>query len=283
MAEPFGIVSGAVGVTAIFTTCVDCFGYVQSARKFDRDFQTELVHGLILQNRLSRWGEAISIYDSPKFGDPQKEALAKAVLLQILKLFDDSMAKSGKYIGQDLEPLNRSSTAANDKEITQEALSEVENTMQALIKKRKKGTGLLKKIGWSLYDKKSLIELNSNLSKLMDGLDSCVPTEESRAGLVENEMEEVKSDEKVLEALAVLSEKLDGLLHNEADRKVEEVRTFQEVIIDGGQVHNGGLMKSDFHGTIPTGDGGCTIGKMHVKGGKVHNGWNLGGKGVFDD
>lgn len=34
MAEPFGIVSGTVGIASAFTACVDCFEYIQLGRHF---------------------------------------------------------------------------------------------------------------------------------------------------------------------------------------------------------------------------------------------------------
>jgi Prion-inhibition and propagation len=40
MAEPFGIVAGAIGISSAFTACVDCFEYIQLGRRFGRDFQT---------------------------------------------------------------------------------------------------------------------------------------------------------------------------------------------------------------------------------------------------
>jgi hypothetical protein len=40
MAEPFGIIAGAIGISSTFTACVDRFKYIQLSRHFERDFQT---------------------------------------------------------------------------------------------------------------------------------------------------------------------------------------------------------------------------------------------------
>jgi hypothetical protein len=56
MAEPFGTAAGAVGIAAVFTACVDCFGYVQFRRHFKRDFQTDLLILNYARLRLTRWG-----------------------------------------------------------------------------------------------------------------------------------------------------------------------------------------------------------------------------------
>lgn len=57
MAEPFGIATGAVGIAAAFTTCVDFFGYVQLRRRHGRDFQTNLLTLGSTKLRLMRWGK----------------------------------------------------------------------------------------------------------------------------------------------------------------------------------------------------------------------------------
>lgn len=68
MAEPFGIVAGAIGITAAFTACVDCFEYVQLGRHFGRDFQTSQLALSCARLHLTRWGESVNIYDDPQLG-----------------------------------------------------------------------------------------------------------------------------------------------------------------------------------------------------------------------
>ncbi|KAJ3336465.1 hypothetical protein HDU93_002787 [Gonapodya sp. JEL0774] len=81
VAEVFGIVCGAVSIAATFSTCHKCFNYVQVGRGFDKDIQTETLNLALLSRgfdkdiqtetlnlallklRLSRWGEAVHIYD----------------------------------------------------------------------------------------------------------------------------------------------------------------------------------------------------------------------------
>ncbi|RYN98864.1 hypothetical protein AA0119_g6722 [Alternaria tenuissima] len=283
MAEPFGIASGAVSIAAVFTTCVDCFGYVQSARHFDRDFQTEFVYTYMLQNRLSRWGEAVAIYDDPRLGN--QELPAKTALMQILALFEDSVKKTAKYAGGTGNHVSGTSAPSGNGAMTLETLSAVQENMLALTTKRTKGTGLLKKMGWSLYDKKSLNELNTNIGRLLDGLEGLVPTKESRVNLAEREIKEMKLDQKSLETLTVLSEKVDSLLHDQATRQVEHPKTFGQVNLEEEvRAHNGPYVASDFQGDLPTGDGGCTFGEINAKGKvRLHNGMQAGGKSVFDD
>lgn len=55
MAEPFGIVAGAIGIASAFTACVDCFEYVQFGRHFGRDFQTNQLALDCARLRLTWW------------------------------------------------------------------------------------------------------------------------------------------------------------------------------------------------------------------------------------
>jgi hypothetical protein len=66
--EPFSVIAGTIGISSAFTACVDCFEYIQFGRHFGRDIQTDLLAISCARLRLSRWGEAVNIYDDPKLG-----------------------------------------------------------------------------------------------------------------------------------------------------------------------------------------------------------------------
>jgi hypothetical protein len=101
MAEPFGIAAGAVGIAAAFTACVNCFGYVQLGRHFGRDLQTDMLALNCSRLCLTRWGQAVNIYDDPKLGrqdaTPAEIQAAKDTLHHILRLFADTEKISKKY------------------------------------------------------------------------------------------------------------------------------------------------------------------------------------------
>ena len=152
MAEPFGLVAGAISVSAAFTACVDCFGYIQFGRHFGRDFQTDQLSLSCAKLRLTRWGQAVDIYNDPKLGKPDATSTeiqaAKDTLLHILALFADSEDISNKYrlgakAGEDLALLS-----ATDMD---PAVVALENKMKQLAVKRQKGTRVLKLTSWALY------------------------------------------------------------------------------------------------------------------------------------
>ena len=87
----FGIIAGTIGISSAFTACVDCFVYIQFGRHFERDIQTDLLAIGCTRLRLSRWGEAVNIYNDPNLGKPDATAteiqIVKDTLLQIVVLF----------------------------------------------------------------------------------------------------------------------------------------------------------------------------------------------------
>ena len=67
MAEPFGIIAGAIGISSAFTGCVDCFEYIQLGRYFGLAISCARL-------RLTRYGESVNIYNDPRLGKPDAVA-----------------------------------------------------------------------------------------------------------------------------------------------------------------------------------------------------------------
>ncbi|KAF1994245.1 hypothetical protein P154DRAFT_417187, partial [Amniculicola lignicola CBS 123094] len=176
MAEAFGLAAGAINIAQVFTTVVDCFGYVELGRKFGRDFQSDLITLRLLSLRLSRWGSAVRIYDDPKLGNPTTSEyelkLAKETLFQILVLFSDSEKKCKKFrLGASAGDLSTYSSA----DIKEPTLATLDNKMREMATKRQKGTSLLKKTSWALYDKETLERLVGGISTLLENLEKLYP------------------------------------------------------------------------------------------------------------
>jgi hypothetical protein len=80
---------------------VNCFGYIQLGRHFGKDYETNILTLDLLRLRLSRWGEAVNIYEDPQLGNTTASLVelqnAKDTLLQILVLFADSEKISKKF------------------------------------------------------------------------------------------------------------------------------------------------------------------------------------------
>jgi Prion-inhibition and propagation len=246
MAEPFGIVAGAVGIATAFTTCVDCFEYTQLGRHFGRDFQTNLLTLNCARLRLTRWGRAVNIYNDPKLGRPDATPgeirTAKDTLLQILVLFADTEKISKKYklsakAGDDI-----STYTTNDMD---PALMALNNKMRELAIKRQKGTSLLKTTSWALYHSSEFTELIQKVTTLIDNLEKLFPAPVSRIELVEQEAAEVH-DRQALELVESAAQDVDSLLEAAAKEALSGHQYLNVVV--KGQAQTGDAFGSNWKG-----------------------------------
>jgi hypothetical protein len=286
MAEAFGIISGAVSIAAIFTTCVDCFGYVQLGRHFGRDFQTDLLTLNLLRLRLSRWGTAVHIYDDPQLGNPRatksKLRIAKDTLFQILVLFSDSEKTSKKFhLGatHSLVPVYKTS------DIQDSMVADVNNKMQELAIKRQRGSSLLKLTSWALYNREKFSKLLGSITSLLDKLEKLFPAPEAEKQLAEQEIK-LMADASTLELLQKLASGVDKILQSRAKKDIATRHGHSYAAATIGE--NAIVLDGDFYDTSwnPQGrfivDGGShTYGASHIRGhAKVQRG-DRHGKDIF--
>lgn len=221
MAEPFGIVAGAISIAAVFTTCIDCFEKIQFGRHFGRDFQTDQLTLSCARLRLARWGQSVDIYYDPKLGKVNatvaETQLAKDTLVQILVLFAETERISINYksAAKTDEALTPFSTDDMDRSIV-----ELDNTIKLLAVKRQRGSRLLKRMSWALYHRTELTKLLADAVKLIDSLENMFPAPEAQVRLVREDAAAV-GDKVSLELIKGNAEGVDSLLQT----AIEEVLT----------------------------------------------------------
>ncbi|KAK3332758.1 prion-inhibition and propagation-domain-containing protein [Cercophora scortea] len=284
MAEIFGVASGAISIVSTFSTCLEIFEHVQLGRNFGRDYQRFQLKLTVLRLRLSRWGEAVGIYDDPPFGSlnqmqPPDEAeiqAAKDLLLQMLVL----MEKSSK-IGDDTES---GTLPAADSQADMATLA-VNNKMKAIAAKRQKRAGFTKLTSWAIHHNNSLTTLINNISELLSNLESLFPLPPTaQASLVQQEIAQIRSRDGIRE-LELASEGLDEVLHNAVTRV--QGHQYCDIQVEGEEnisVVNGNLYATGYTG------GSSRSGAFHLYAGvrikgtrnvKVFNGEIYGGNGLF--
>jgi len=280
MAEPFGIAAGAVGIAAAFTACVDCFGYVQLGRHFGRDFQTDVLALNCTRLRLTRWGQAVNIYDDPNLGRPDATPAeiqaAKDTLHHILQLFADTEKISKKYKlsakpGDDLSTLS-----TDDMDPAAMALS---NKMKKLAIRRQKGSSVLKTASWALYHRSELKELIQNITSLIDNIEDLFPAPQSQLGLVKQETAEIQ-DKQALGLVESAAQDVDSLLQAAAKEALTGHQYLNVVI--KGKAQTGDVFSSDWRGEA-RGASHKYDGVEVDKDGKALIGNQYGGKGFWDD
>ncbi|OBT38472.1 hypothetical protein VE00_11147 [Pseudogymnoascus sp. WSF 3629] len=244
MAEPFGIVAGAIGIASAFAACVDCFEYVQFGRHFGRDFQTSQLALDCARLRLTRWGESVNIYDDPRLGRQDATAteiqLAKDVLLQILVLFADTEGTSKKYklTAKADEDLSSYSTGDMDPKMVV-----LNNKMKGLATQRQKKGRLLKLASWALYHRSSLKDLLEQTVSLLDEIERLFPAPQSQTTLVQQEIAEI-GDRQSLELIADAATGVDSLLQKTVKEVIAGHR-YPNIQIKG-QAHTGDAYSSDW-------------------------------------
>jgi hypothetical protein len=280
MAEPFGIAAGAVGIAAAFTACVDCFGYVQLGRHFGRDFQTDVLALNCARLRLTRWGQAVNIYDDPKLGrqdaTPAEIQAAKDTLHHILRLFADTEKISKKYklnanAGDDLSTL---STDDMDP-----AVMVLSNKMKELAIRRQKGSSVLKTASWALYHRSELKELIENITSLIDNIEDLFPAPQLQLALVKQETAEIQ-DKQALGLVERAAQDVDSLLQAAAKEALTGHQYLNVVI--KGKAQTGDAFSSDWKGEA-RGASHKYDGVQVDKDGKALIGNKYGGKDFWDD
>lgn len=281
MAEPFGIAAGAVGVAAAFTACVDCFGYVQFGRHLGRDFQTDILTLDCARLRLTRWGDAVAIYEDPKLGRPDATDAEirslRSALHQILVLFADSEKISKKYSIEAKNAQDLTVFASNEMDPAVLALS---HKMRDLAVKRQKSNSLIKKTSWALYHRNELKELVEGVTNIINNIEKLFPPPKERElELVKQETAAIQ-EKAALELAATAAEGADKVLYT-ASREVLTGNRYLKVVIEG-KAQTGDSFGKDWHG--PAISTNSTYGDVRVaQGGQALIGNKYSGKDFWDE
>ena len=280
MTEPFGFAAGAVGIAAAFTACVDCFGYVQFGRHFGQDFQTDLLTLNCARLRLTRWGQAVNIYEDPQMGKPDATSAevrtVRDSLHQILLLFANTEKISKRYglnakTGEDLsilltDNMNPTIVGLSDK-------------MKELAIRRQKGSSVLKTASWALYHRSNLKELIVDITSLINNVENLFPAPQAQLELVKQETAEIQ-DKEALGVVENAAQDVDSLLQAAAKEALAG-HQYLEVEIKG-RAQTGDAISGDWEGEA-RGASHKYDGVVVDKDGKALIGNKFGGKDFWDN
>jgi len=288
MAEIFGVVAATLSVAGLFNNAVDCFEYIQLGRNFDTDYQTCQIRLEIARLRLSRWGSAVDVNSKPDLSEVNPSTdegrAAKLALEQLLKLLHRAFTQSSDFkSGAKEEELAVFDPSSN----TNQGIESLRAKLNSLTLRRKKSTGLSKKISWALYKQKFFTRLIDDIQELLDGLEKIYPVQESYKRLVQEEVREL-DDVVSLRIVSEASQDTDDILKEAAEEKLEKLEASNSI----------GKAKAGEKAKVKVGDeyvsqlipgstnGGITanrIDDLEANGeSRVHVGNSYGGKGFFD-
>jgi hypothetical protein len=283
MAEAVGLTMGSVALASLFTTCIDCFEYIQLGRQFGKNYQRSLLKLDIVKLRLSRWADAVN--DSQQhcnvaIGSANEAQKVQEILGEIIELFANAEKVSVKYkmrakpgdlvaynVNADLEPDLRS----------------MHNKMRGLAIKRQKRSSFAQKAAWALYEEKHFNRLIEDVTTLVDGLVELFPATRERLQQLSLEEAQEMEEEPSLGVLEEAAEGIDPLLQT----SVRQVLTGRE-----GHIFIGNLATDDARvrygdenvaGVTLTGSGHTYDSNTASGKSRVHYGNKFGGKSVLDD
>ncbi|KAH7122035.1 prion-inhibition and propagation-domain-containing protein [Dactylonectria estremocensis] len=284
MTEIFGIASGASSIASLFTTCVQCFGYVNAGKHCSRDVQTSLLRLSCAQLRLSRWGASAAI-EYPDLANrglsPVEIIQTKKNLLQILALFEHAAGLSERY--RVAVPANGLMDTAPDI-----SHSKVRNKLAQLAKQRLKSAGLLRKMSWTLHDAAELDKLIGGIVSLIESLEFLVKPLQglSVKQLATTEVAEFQDDAS-LGILDEAADNVDPVLQACSRAAISASRvghTYNNLRFqDNARGLAGDSFLSDWRGARPLGSS-QVYGDAEARGeSRMQLGNTYGGKGIFDD
>ncbi|KAM7216895.1 heterokaryon incompatibility protein s [Rhypophila decipiens] len=190
--EVAGLVIGGVSLASLFTTCVDCFEYIQLGRQFGRDYQTAVLRLDLLKLRLSRWASAVNESACGVSVQSDDEIVkVKEVLGQIIELFDDATKKTSKKF-------KASDDGAGMADLDKDFES-IHLKMKDLALKRQNRSSFAKKVSWMLHEEKYFTRLIEDIEPLVRDLVDMFPAvQEKQRQLSVQEAEELQADRGVV-------------------------------------------------------------------------------------
>jgi hypothetical protein len=275
MTQPFGIAPESVSIPAAFTACLDCFDYVNLGRRFGQEFETSQLALNCARLRLSRWGEAVQMYDDPRLGNPKASTgelqNAKQTLFRMLLLFENSAAVSRNH-----RVSARSSNDLAEFSVAEPASAMLSNKMSGLVVRRQRGDHILKTAKWALFEVSQFKHLMDNIPPLIRDLEALFTAAEQQAHY---EIDQLHGEQQ-LRLLASAAQNIDEHLRKAAHQALmgHQYRNIQVK----GRAMNGDVFSQDWkHGVL---------GRFHMydgvvvveQGGKALNGNQYGGTSFWE-
>jgi hypothetical protein len=224
--EPISFALALAGIPGIFTSCVECYKYIQFGREFEADLEMSLCKLDAAEMRLTRWGASMGI-DGPdtklRSGAYSEDEIKKAYhwLTEIRKAFDSAMETSFRY-KRTVKP-DKLQLLDTDAEIHKQSgsLQMIHTRIRTINDKRVKPRKR-DRVAWALYRKGNFENLLESISDLTNNLVELFPsTVESQRQMCKEEVQDLDVAALALLNKAVGDEDaiLAPILRAEAERR----------------------------------------------------------------
>ncbi|EFX05012.1 small s protein [Grosmannia clavigera kw1407] len=219
MAEVLAVMSGAVTVASLFSSCVDCLGYVQLGRHFARDYHVCRLQLDVAEMRMVRWKEVVNLdKDSRSFESDNRETQTiKTLLTEMEGVLTTVKRKAERY--KRTASVADLKTCEDDKDMAA-VPKKVHQRLRRVIGRRQESNLFVQKAAWALYDREQFKRMIAEVLELLDELEKVLQVEEACRQRAEAQISEV-GDVASLQVLQEAARGTDPLLLDVVCRKGE--------------------------------------------------------------
>ena len=174
--EPIGFVTGVVALAGLFSTCIECWDYVDTARSYGRDYEILATKLEIEKTRFLIWGDAIGVLETTEgehdgsLDSPQVAQVVQRILNCIIRIFTDTEALVARYGLQDAQP---GDCFREDKALSTNQLTKFQASyrqFQARIEHEQNKATFLNKTRWAIKDRSKFTNLVDEIRQFVNSL-----------------------------------------------------------------------------------------------------------------
>ena len=167
-AEAAGLAVGAVGLTALFTTCIDAFHIVLTAHEFGEDYEVLCADLAIQRLRFCLWGETVGIMSRGSLTSPKplralEDPEIKPTVIQMLQAIQYLLQEANRVRDQFSSPPRSSHQLT----LFRDTFNQF--SLRAGLSRKQASVATVTK--WAVYAREKFQERIERLKSLIDGLE----------------------------------------------------------------------------------------------------------------
>lgn len=195
--DPIGFGIGVIGLSGLYSTCVDLFKTIQGIRTFDREHRILATKLDIEKDLFLQWGERVGILNTgPNSKDPclvdrNTMEIVCEVLEQLKELLADTRALERKYGMRAVQPRFGHDNAVTDNDgiVSRRRMSRFEASHREFVSRTRASNEQPSKLTrwrWVVQDKERFEGLLENIAYFVERLSRMVPGRERREMMAED-------------------------------------------------------------------------------------------------
>ena len=184
--EPCGLALGVIGLASLFTTCVECFDYVEVGRTYGRDYEVLLTKLEVEKTRFLIWGDTVGIIEPRDnvrgltVNNLHITSTIERILGSIQAIFTDSETVLSRYGLEPLPPASNQYRAITG--LSSNLMDRCRDSYAKFLNRAgrfQRKTTATAKIRWAIRDRSKFMVMISDLKDLIDGLMAIMPSAQS--------------------------------------------------------------------------------------------------------